>query len=709
MKCFITTLLLLLIANITYSQTNNFTIEDVMSAPMPTDLIGHPTADKFAWVFNDKGSRNVWLYEDGASRAITTYEGDNGQGISGLSFSKVASTLMFHRGGAPNSRGELPNPTTEPLGVTRDIMEYDMMKDTLVKVTEGHSAKYAPHEHAMIYIKKGAVWHYNLESGEEKQLFKTRGGVGQLSWHPMGEAIAFRSSRGDHSFIGIYKFENGEIEFVSPSVDLDQHPVWSPDGTQLAFMKMANAKNVLPFMPIREASPWSIHVHNYGGNYKSNSEGNSNQTKSTIEIWKAKEGEGSAYRSINAERQLMWSKSGRLIFAWELNEYTNLYSIASDGQGSPLPLTPGPYEVQFVTLGHDDMIYASSNKGDVDRQHIYKVDPATGEKAPMTEGVGIEWRSATNGAGKVACLSSSYDKPAQPWIIYPQQELMAATELPETWPTDHLVQPEQVVFTASDGIQIHGQLFKPKSLAANSGSSAGQRHPAVIFFHGGSRRQMLLGFHHSGYYHNAYALNQYLADQGYVVLSVNYRSGIGYGMKFREALDYGATGASEYNDVIGAGLYLQSRDDVLRDKIGLWGGSYGGYLTALGLARASDVFAAGVDIHGVHDWNVVIKNFVPDYNAEKRAAYSALAYESSPMADIAGWRSPVLVIHGDDDRNVPFSESVDLVESLRPLGVHIEQLIFPDEVHGFLLHKNWLSAYKATADFFNRMIGGRSE
>jgi dipeptidyl aminopeptidase/acylaminoacyl peptidase len=130
-----------------------------------------------------------------------------------------------------------------------------------------------------------------------------------------------------------------------------------------------------------------------------------------------------------------------------------------------------------------------------------------------------------------------------------------------------------------------------------------QTHPAVIFFHGGSRLQMLLAWHNMDYCNNAYAMNQYLASLGYVVLSVNYRSSIGYGLDFREALNYGAPGASEFNDVLGAGLYLRSRPDVDPKRIGLWGGSYGGYLTALGLASASDLFAAGVDFHGVHDWS----------------------------------------------------------------------------------------------------------
>ncbi len=155
---------------------------------------------------------------------------------------------------------------------------------------------------------------------------------------------------------------------------------------------------------------------------------------------------------------------------------------------------------------------------------------------------------------------------------------------------------------------------------------------------------------------------------------------------------------------MGSALYLKNRPDVDPARIGLWGGSYGGYLTAMGLAKAPDLFAAGVDIHGVHDWNVVIKNFVPDYNPEARPDFAKLAFDSSPMAYIKDWRAPVLLIHGDDDRNVPFSETVDLAESLRNQGVYFEQLIFPDEVHSFLLHRNWIAAFRASLDFFNRQL-----
>jgi len=265
--------------------------------------------------------------------------------------------------------------------------------------------------------------------------------------------------------------------------------------------------------------------------------------------------------------------------------------------------------------------------------------------------------------------------------------------------------PQQVIYSASDGMKIHGQLFLPPA------GQTGEKHKALVFLHGGSRRQMLLGWHYMDYYNNAYGMNQYLASQGYVVLSVNYRSGIGYGLNFREPANYGARGGSEYHDVEGAGLYLRTRADVDPAHIGLWGGSYGGYLTAMGLARGSDLFAAGVDFHGVHDWSS--RGNVPGSGAAgpptptaeaAREEASRLAYDSSPIASVSTWKSPVLLIHGDDDRNVDFAETVEMVIALRRQGVYFEQLILPDEIHGFLRHASWLKAYRAEVDFFKRKL-----
>jgi dipeptidyl aminopeptidase/acylaminoacyl peptidase len=215
---------------------------------------------------------------------------------------------------------------------------------------------------------------------------------------------------------------------------------------------------------------------------------------------------------------------------------------------------------------------------------------------------------------------------------------------------------------------------------------------------------MLPAWHYSYYYHNTYAMNQYLASRGYMVLSVNYRSGIGYGRAFREAKHRGPRGASEYQDVVAAGKYLRSRSDVEGKRIGLWGGSYGGYLTAMGLAHDSDLFAAGVDLHGVHDWS---RRVGPSPWATGDLA--KLGKESSPISSVDKWKSPVLLIHGDDDRNVQFNQTVELVRKLRERGIEFEELVFPDDVHDFLRHENWLRAYHAASDFFDRKLRHSSQ
>jgi dipeptidyl aminopeptidase/acylaminoacyl peptidase len=319
------------------------------------------------------------------------------------------------------------------------------------------------------------------------------------------------------------------------------------------------------------------------------------------------------------------------------------------------------------------------------------VAAAGGAPVEVAGGTGLEWSPAVTSDGALVFIHADTARQARPAVRLASGEVrdLAPDAIPDSFPQAALVTPQQVIFSAADGVTLHGQLFLPKT-------AAGQRHPAVVFFHGGSQRQMLLGWHYMYYYNNAYAMNQYLASRGYVVLSVNYRSGIGYGMKFREAIDYGPGGGSEFNDVMGAGLFLKSNPEVDPARIGLWGGSYGGYLTALGLARASDLFAAGVDMHGVHDWT-------EELGIGRDDAEGRLAFNSSPMASVKDWRSPVLLVHGDDDRNVNFRQTVELVEALRG-RVHVEQLIFPDEIHDFLMHAHWRQAYHAAAQFFDAQL-----
>jgi dipeptidyl aminopeptidase/acylaminoacyl peptidase len=405
---------------------------------------------------------------------------------------------------------------------------------------------------------------------------------------------------------------------------------------------------------------------------------------------------------------LHWTQGNDIVFPWERNGWLHLYTVPSRG-GAAKELTPGPnFEVEHVSLSTDrKTLVFDSNQNDIDRRHVWRVvfsgDGAESEAHAVTSGEGIETQPVVASDGTIAVLRSDARLPIRAASVSGTSITdLAPQAIPADFPGAKFVVPQQVIFSSADGLEIHGQLFVP------AGLRPGERRPALCFFHGGSQRQMLLGWHYMEYYSNAYAMNQYLASLGYIVLSTNYRSGIGYGLNFREALNYGASGASEFNDVMGAGLYLKGRADVDGARIGSWGGSYGGYLTALALARSSNLFAAGVDMHGVHDWNLELPTFSPNYDPREHAEIARVALESSPISSVSTWRSPVLLIHGDDDRNVPFAETELLVEALRHQKVEFEELIFPDEIHDFLLRRDWVRAYKASAEFFGRNLGDAS-
>jgi dipeptidyl aminopeptidase/acylaminoacyl peptidase len=257
------------------------------------------------------------------------------------------------------------------------------------------------------------------------------------------------------------------------------------------------------------------------------------------------------------------------------------------------------------------------------------------------------------------------------------------TALPANYPLAQHVVPTNVVLTAADSFQTNNQLFLPPNVRP------GEKRPALIFVHGGPSRQMLLGYHYMHFYHMSFAMNQYFANKGYVVLSVNYRSGIGYGRSFRTAPRTGRRGNAEYGDILAAGEYLRARSDVDIERIGIWGLSYGGILTAQALARNSDIFAAGVDMAGVHLWGDPLDT-------------ACVTYRSSSISAIDKWKSPVLLMHGDDDRNVAFSQTVGLVQLLRARRVPFELIVFPDDVHDSLLFHRWIQSFNATDDFFDR-------
>jgi len=681
-----------------------FSLEQVLSSPFPTNLVAAgPTNDhagRIAWVFSAKGEHNVWIADapNFEARQVTHYVGDDGMPIAALQLTPDGRTVVYARGTEANSAGEIADPSSNVEKRVQQVWAVDVDKgeprllgDMGCDEEGCEDIQISPNGEFAVWSAKKQIWIAPISGdghakAKAKALTFARGNNSQPKWSPDGKKIAFVSDRGDHSFVVIYEFGRNTLRYVSPSADRDLYPRWSPDGSQLAFVRLVGKQMKQPVIP-QSPLPWAIWVYDLAAD-------------SGREIWKSGPGLDDSLPLLTEDGSFHFAARNHIVFSSEQDGWNHLDSVAASGGPATL-LTSGKFETEDVALSADktSVIYSANQSGvdphDIDRRHLWRVSVEGGTPQELTRGQTMEW-TPLEIAGKVVCLGSTATTPAMPYAVTSDgREMIAKSALPADFPAAQLVTPKQVIFKASDGWEIHGQLFEPRM--------EGQApRPALIFIHGGSIRQMMLGFHYMDYYHNAYAMNQYLASRGYVVLSVNYRTGIMYGRHFREPKDGGPRGGAEYRDIVAAGKYLQSLPNVDAKRIGLWGGSYGGYLTAMGLAHDSDLFAAGVDLHGVHDWSVFKEEIPAD--APDRDDAVKLAFQSSPNAAIATWRSPVLLIQGDDDRNVDFSQTVDLLQRLRSQKVHVEELVFPDEIHGFLLWKSWIRAYRATEDFFAREL-----
>ena len=364
---------------------------------------------------------------------------------------------------------------------------------------------------------------------------------------------------------------------------------------------------------------------------------------------------------------------------------------------TPISLTPQDGQIESSSFSADGKyLYYGTNATDIERRHLWRVPLAGGAPEQLTRGDGIEHDPLRAAVGTDIAVAERRLQPAAVGGDLSRRRsdgarrVGAEGDLPdadEGVPDRRARRCREIVsLKAADGLEIHNQLFLPKDLRA------GEKRPAIVFVHGGPMRQMLPGYHYMEVYHLFYGVNQWLASQGYVVLSVNYRSGIGYGKSFRTAPNTNQRGNSEYQDVLAGGKYLQSRPDVDPKRVGIWGLSYGGLLTAQALARNSDIFVAGVDLAG-------------------RASLRQQPRSREPRLQVVGdlgrsttWKSPVLLIHGDDDRNVNFAQTVGLVQLLRAHNVPHELFVMPDDTHETLLYKRWLPMWERMEAFLNKHL-----
>ncbi len=678
-----------------------FTIARIKSYAFPNELVAAPSGSRIAWALNEQGLRNIWVAEgpDFKARRLTNYTSDDGQELTSLSISSDGKYVVSVRGGdhGSNFDSSVPvNPTENPAGFKVQVWSVPFAGGESKALSEGDDPVISPKGDRVAFTRNREIWVAPLDgSSAAKKLFTIRGELGGPEWSPDGSRLAFIANRGEHAWIGIFAGDSTPIRWIAPSSSRDQSPRWSTDGRRLAFVRIPGGGGAPDSVLVQRNTPWAIWIADAA-------------TGEARRLWESPKTLRGSRPSTQGGTNLHWAANGRIVFLSYMDGWPHLYSISETG-GQPMLLTPGKYMAEYISLSPDGrwLVFAGntgSDIDDIDRRHVVKVATDRAQPQVMTQGAGLEWTPVITGDNRsLVFIGATAQKPPVPAVMPIEGgnvRWIGAERIPADFPTAQLVTPRKVVYKAPDGVEVHAQLFE------RAGGPA--KKPAVIFVHGGPPRQMLLGWHYSDYYTNAYALNQYLANRGFVVLSVNYRLGIGYGREFQHPRGAGSQGAAEYADVKAGADYLRSLPNVDSRRVGIYGGSYGGFLTAMALARNSDLFAAGVDIHGVHDWTTERARGLMNRDRYEQPAdldrALQVAYRSSPVSHVSGWKSPVLVIHGDDDRNVRFGQTVDLVQRLSRAGVPYEELIIPDDTHHFMMHSNSVKVDSATAAFLEKKL-----
>jgi dipeptidyl aminopeptidase/acylaminoacyl peptidase len=390
---------------------------------------------------------------------------------------------------------------------------------------------------------------------------------------------------------------------------------------------------------------------------------------------------------------LSWMKNDReVFFQSERTGYSQLYAVAFDG-GEPRALTSGNWEVTGVRQSPDKShFYITGSKENPYEQHLYEMPGDGGTLTRLTAMPGKHLAVVSPDGTSIADVFSYTNKP--PELYVQENKPMAEAKKLTTSPAPEFSQyPWQdvpiITYTARDGVKVPARLFKPANFRRGG--------PAVVFVHGAGYLQNV-DRKWSTYYHE-YMFDHILMERGFLVIDPDYRGSAGYGRDWRTAI-YEHMGGKDLDDVVDAAKYVVSDYGVDPKKIGLYGGSYGGFITLMAMFTQPDVFAAGAALRPVTDWAFYNHGYTSDILNVPQSDPEAYK-KSSPIYFAAGLKGALLICHGMVDTNVEFQDSVRLVQKLIELRKENWSIApYPVENHGFIQPSSWADEYKRILKLF---------
>ncbi len=383
-------------------------------------------------------------------------------------------------------------------------------------------------------------------------------------------------------------------------------------------------------------------------------------------------------------------------FQSEETGYSHLYTVNTE-TGEKKALTSGKFEVSDAFISSDKKsFYFTANKPDPEVMHFYRMPVWGGELTQITS---MEGNNEVTLSPDEKQLVIRYSYANKPWELYIQKNTLGtkATQITHSTTIEFNSYPwrvpEFVTFKATDGVEIHARLYRPKN--------SDKQGPAVIFVHGAGYLQNAHKWWSD--YFREYQFNNFLADNDYTVLDIDYRGSAGYGRDFRTAI-YRHMGGKDLSDQVDGARFLTTNYDVSPKRIGLYGGSYGGFITLMAMFKDPETFSAGAALRSVTDWAHYNHGYTS--NILNTPVEDSIAYvRSSPIYFAEGLQGALLMCHGMVDNNVEFQDIVRLTQRLIELGKENWELaVYPVESHGFVEPSSWTDEYKRIFKLFEENL-----